>query len=411
MAKQPKSAQPDQAYTWEFRARFRARAYGWRSSRLACQRLKEAVTEIKKVARHEPILGAEGAVLLIERISPAFEQVDSSSGALGTAVNNAIDALVHVIAEAPADLASRRRWLERLFDALQEDQIPYIERLGDRWGELCAGAVLAGEWADRLVPTMLHAWNDRQGYGYFSGTMAALSAMLRAGRHQQLLELVMGHQNDWWPIREYGVRALAALGRVDEAIALADEPSKVNDAPHARARAAEEVLLAAGRREEAYRYALLANVTTNRLGTFRNIKKKYPEYQPAFILKDLIRRTPGEEGKWFATAKELGLFDLALELADESPVDHHTLMRAVRDFERERPRFALACALSAIRWMAAGYGYELTRADMLDAYRKAMAIAEPLGESGRVSAWLHDAASLRTEPAGWLYGLVGPPAS
>jgi hypothetical protein len=30
----------------------------------------------------------------------------------------------------------RERWLERLFDALQNDQMPYIERLGERWGEL-----------------------------------------------------------------------------------------------------------------------------------------------------------------------------------------------------------------------------------------------------------------------------------
>jgi hypothetical protein len=28
------------------------------------------------------------------------------------------------------------RWLERLFDALQNDQMPYIERPGERWGEL-----------------------------------------------------------------------------------------------------------------------------------------------------------------------------------------------------------------------------------------------------------------------------------
>ncbi|MHB8508959.1 MAG: hypothetical protein ACYDGR_09990 [Candidatus Dormibacteria bacterium] len=42
-------------------------------------------------------LAADGAVALLERISPALEQVDSSSGAIGTAVNNAIDELVPII--------------------------------------------------------------------------------------------------------------------------------------------------------------------------------------------------------------------------------------------------------------------------------------------------------------------------
>jgi hypothetical protein len=34
-------------HTWEFRSRLRSRAFGWRGSHLACQRLKEAVAEIK----------------------------------------------------------------------------------------------------------------------------------------------------------------------------------------------------------------------------------------------------------------------------------------------------------------------------------------------------------------------------
>jgi hypothetical protein len=45
----------------------------------------QAVGEIKKVARHDPVLAAVGAVALLERVSPALEQVDSSSGAIGRA--------------------------------------------------------------------------------------------------------------------------------------------------------------------------------------------------------------------------------------------------------------------------------------------------------------------------------------
>ena len=80
------------AYKWQFASRFRRHAFGWRSD-TPIQRIKEALAEIKQVARKEPVLAAEGAVTLLEKISPALEQVDSSSGALGSAVNKAIDKL------------------------------------------------------------------------------------------------------------------------------------------------------------------------------------------------------------------------------------------------------------------------------------------------------------------------------
>jgi hypothetical protein len=54
-------------YKWTFAARLRAGVYGWKASRLACQRLREAVSEIKKVAKKDPISGAEGAVRLMEK--------------------------------------------------------------------------------------------------------------------------------------------------------------------------------------------------------------------------------------------------------------------------------------------------------------------------------------------------------
>ena len=48
--------------TWAFRSRLRFRAFGWKGSHLACQRLKEAVTEIKKVARTDPVTAGDGVV-------------------------------------------------------------------------------------------------------------------------------------------------------------------------------------------------------------------------------------------------------------------------------------------------------------------------------------------------------------
>lgn len=90
---------------WVFPARFKAGAYGWKASSLASQRLREAVSEIKKVAKKDPVSGAEGAVRLMEKLWPALEHVDSSSGALGAAVNGTLDALIPVISKAPADQA------------------------------------------------------------------------------------------------------------------------------------------------------------------------------------------------------------------------------------------------------------------------------------------------------------------
>src|SRR6266516_1158937 len=111
------------AHSWRFKTRFRKHAFGWKSQP-AITRLQEALSEIKQVARLEPLLAADGAIALLERISPALERVDSSSGAIGSAVNRTIAELVPVIAGAPADARTRAAWLDRLFEAHAADQIP-----------------------------------------------------------------------------------------------------------------------------------------------------------------------------------------------------------------------------------------------------------------------------------------------
>ena len=64
------------APTWAFRARFRRQAFGWSGTRTAIERLNEALSEIKHVARSDPALAAEGAVLLLEKLSPPPCQYD-----------------------------------------------------------------------------------------------------------------------------------------------------------------------------------------------------------------------------------------------------------------------------------------------------------------------------------------------
>ena len=87
-------------HKWLFPTRIRPNSFTWKSSSTAAARIKEAVAEIKTVSRNDPAAAAEGAVRLIERLSPALEHVDSSSGAIGTAVNRAIEALVPIISAA-----------------------------------------------------------------------------------------------------------------------------------------------------------------------------------------------------------------------------------------------------------------------------------------------------------------------
>ena len=73
-------------------------------------------------------------------------------GALGNATESAVKTLVLVIAAAPVCAATRTRWLERLLAAMQDDDPPYIDSLGDHWGELCVSAELASRWANELDP-------------------------------------------------------------------------------------------------------------------------------------------------------------------------------------------------------------------------------------------------------------------
>ena len=356
-------------HKWQFASRFRRHAFGWRSD-TPIQRIKEALTEIKQFTRKEPVLAAEGAITLLEKLSPALEQVDSSSGALGSAVNKAIDTLVPIIVKADVEPKQRQRWLERLWQALQNDQMPYVELLGDYWGELCVTSELASQWADEFMPVVESVWSPKaSGHGFFKGTSACLSALFAAGRYDDLLALIDKARFKWWYDRRWGVKALAAMGKKAEAIRYAEESRGLNDPGWQIAQACEAILLSSGLVDEAYRrYAMEANQGTTNLATFRAIARRYPNKSPDEILRDLIATTPGAEGKWFAAAKDAGLFDVAIELATRSPTDPRTLTRAARDFAEKQPDFALTSGLAALHWISRGHGYEITGGDVLDAY-------------------------------------------
>ena len=375
------------SYPWVFRAGLRRNAFGWSGTRKAIERLNEAVGEIERVARTDPALAGEGAVLLLEKLSPAVNQIDSSSGALGNATSGVVEVMVPLIAAAPVPRRVREKWLERLFNAIQEDDPPYIESLSEHWGALCAGPALASQWADQLLPLVRHVLADRRSgtYAYSKSGTLCYSALFHAGRFDDLLALLALDPKPYWRDQKWAAKALAARGDVDGAVNLMEGLRSPYAPDMAVSAVAEQLLLDAGRVDEAYaRYGVRATSANTHIATFRAIAKRYPGFEPRRILGDLIASTPGEEGKWFATAKTLKQYDLALALAKRAPVDQKTLVRAARDHVKSQPAFALEVALLALYWMARGEGYEVTGADVGAARDYAVAAAGTLGPGARI---------------------------
>lgn len=390
---------------WTFAARFRRGAFGWRDEP-ALTRIKEAVSEIRAVARKDPIPAAEGAVLFLHKVSPALQNVDGSSGAVGTTVRRAIEALVPIIASARVETAVRRKWLETLFEAHGDDDPPYIESLGEFWGELCAGPELAAEWADRLIGTVESVWSAGPGqYAFFHGTNICLSALYAAGRHEALLALLGKERRPFWFHRQWGVKSLLALGRKAEALRYAEDSRGLNEPDALIAQACEDILLSSGMVDEAYRrYAMQAHRGSTYLATFKSVCRKYPDKDRQAILGDLAGTTPGDEGKWFAAAKDAGFLEMAIDLARRSPTDHRTLIRAAKDFAASNPAFAAECGFLALQWISAGSAYEPTSTDVLDACDamllrandETLAKVSQMIEQSRNARWLKDVLSIRT---------------
>jgi len=262
-------------HQWQFTFRFRRHAFGWRSD-TPIQRIKEALAEIRAVARKDPVVAAEGAVSMLEKLSPALEQVDSSSGALGTAVNRAIDILVPIIVKADVETGGSTALVGTPVAGL------YIESLGEHWGALCVTPELAAVWVDEFLPLVEHIWSPQfSGHGFFKGTSACLASLFAADRHDQLPALLDRAPFKGWHDRQWGVKALAAMGKKAEAVRYAEQSRGLNDPGWQIAEACEAILLSSVMADEAYRrYAIEAHQGTTHLATFRSIAKKYPNTHP-----------------------------------------------------------------------------------------------------------------------------------
>lgn len=366
---------------WTFKSRFRANAYGWRGTALANKRLKEAVSEIKKVSKTDPVAAAEGAVSLMERIWPALQSVDGSSGALGSGVNRSLEALIPLVVESAADRKTRRKWLDRLFVAVQEDGVDYLAPVEDHWGALCGDEKLANEWADRLLPLVNETWSQEERGGWVTGASLCMSCLVATGRYEELDHLLSLRSFRFWPLDKFWARSLVKQGRIEAAIEYAEscrkDPTSYDDL--AIVAFCEETLLNANRAGEAYhRYAMHSGRATTNLATFRRIAKRYPNVAPLEILRNLIETYP-PKGKWFAAAKEAGCLDVAAECAADASSEPATLIRAARDFALKDSNFAAMTALYAIRNLLAGGGYEPAALDVIRAYQHLVKAATALG--------------------------------
>jgi hypothetical protein len=177
-------------HKWAFKPGMRAGAYSWKSSSKAIERLKSASSEIRAVARVDPVTAAEGVIALAQRIWPAFEHIDTSSGALGNAVRRTLEELLPVLIEAPADEKTRAKWLEQLREAIEDDGVDYLAPIADRFGQIATYPSLMNLHADRDLDMIEAAWSDHAHFIHVPTATLTLSCLVEAGRYDELLALL-----------------------------------------------------------------------------------------------------------------------------------------------------------------------------------------------------------------------------
>lgn len=355
-------------HRWEFQPKFRAGLYSWNGSAQATNNLRAAVSEIRRVYKSDPLDAVEATIYLMGHFWPTFQGIDDSGGALGNAVRAAIDKLVPLMIDAPADDGLRKAWTLRLFDAIRDDGVDFLSTLTGQWGKLCVTDSLRAYWIEDLLPNTTKALRSRRGnFYYFRGTSACLSCLLECGRYDELRRLLDRQDPPFWHHESYWAEALVRQGRVDDAIhharSLLPEDDELEGCldvycPDTLAiyRFCEATLYGAGRKREAYeQYALRAQPDMTYLAHFQWLVKRYPEYEPPEILMDLIEKSGRPKQAWFSSARKCKLYDLALQCAKSGPVSPSTLATAARDTLESHPDFAWRVSLLAIKCLLVDY--------------------------------------------------------
>lgn len=374
-------------HKWAFKPGMRANAYSWKSSAKAIDRLKSASSEIRAVARTDPTAAAEGVIALAQRIWPAFEHIDTSSGALGNAVRRTLEDLLPILIEAPADEKTRAKWLDQLREAIEDDGVDYLAPIADRFGQIAAYPQIMNLHADRDLDMIRAAWADHARFSHVTTGTLTLSCLLEAGRYDELMALLALKKTSLWFDMKFGAEALLRQGREDEALAFAEALLKDDGRQwgyHDIAQFCEGILLRQVREEDAYlRFGLPTASGNTYLAMWRDLVKRYPDLDARRILVDLIE-SHGSKGKWFAAAKTAKYLDLALDCAAHSDAAPATLIRAARDFAIKEPAFAAQVGLHAIAHLLAGRGYEPGPLDIDEAVTHVMAASARIGQGDAV---------------------------
>ncbi len=355
-------------HKWEFAGKFRKNAYAWNGTAKAQANLKAALSEIRAVAKKQPGVAAEGATLLLEKLVPSLERIDSSSGAIGAAVYRAVKELAAIVGQGK-DAPEHEARVSRCFEALQNDEYGYLEVLGEVFDHVCGSPELRSKWASQLYQITKNVFESPG--SYFPGTSACLACLYGAGRHQELEELLKLRRFAFWPYDRWRAHSLAARGKIEEALEFASNYPESADF-------CEELLHEQGRVEEAYRRFGCRLREGSYLNCFRDVCKRYPGLDKAKILADMMEQTPGEPGKWFAAARWMGDLELAQQLAWQGPCNPSTLMTAVKDLKEKYPKAAYGLACAALRGMDLGWAYELDYATVTRARLQAERLAEQL---------------------------------
>jgi len=365
-------------HKWKFKSYFRSGAYSWKGTAKASKRMKESVSEIKKVAKKDTSLSGEGAIELFVRLYPAVMHIDGSSGAIGSAINRTINVLMPMIINADWDMNTRGKWLEKLNVAIGDDGWGIFDELRDHWGELCVFEGLAHLWADRLIPTVKDNWSSEQ-YCHFTGTDMCLSCLVYTGRYDELKNLLALKENQSWFYMKFWALALEKQNKLQEALDYAElynAQQKVNNQEETVNLFCESLLIKMGKIEEAYqKYGLALSPYGTNLNIYRGLCKKYPSIDKKSILLDCIENK-SVKGKWFASAKNAGYLDIAIECAMCDSADPGTLLRASRDFADSDFSFALIVGVQGVAGLVSGEFYDpVTTSEVAYAFGQVEAIA------------------------------------
>ena len=114
-----------------------------------------------------------------------FEQIDTSTGALGTVVNKTLDELIPILIAAPADEPTRARCIERLIDSSQDDWVDRLSPLSKQFDSVAVYPALMNRLADDTVGIVRPARTARgNGASNWSGPELTATPIQKVGNRE-----------------------------------------------------------------------------------------------------------------------------------------------------------------------------------------------------------------------------------